>query len=200
MLSQSGFTLIELIISFVIFAILFTISITSINHFYSTSQQNLLRKQLLQALYFARDYAQAKHLAIGLCASKNSRQCLRLWNNRLIIFVDNTEKGIIQLPQQIVHIFNLPTFTGKLYWRSFPIYREYVLFSSYLSAANGTFWYCDAKKFSPQWAIVINRVGRIRQIYPDKNGVIKDGSGKVLECQHSMSSRALSRDHQIRAA
>lgn len=79
---------------------------------------------------------------------------------------------------------SMPAKTAKLYWRSYPQQRAFLLFQpvGLLANDNATFWYCRAQQALPVWAMMLSKSGRMRVVRPDQRGEIKDSEGKLLRC------------------
>jgi type IV fimbrial biogenesis protein FimT len=180
--SQSAFTLIETLISFSILAILLAITLPLTQNFILHTQDEILQGQLIQAVKQAKSEAQARHALVGLCKSANQTSCSGEWNQGQLIFLDENADGDVHNSEQILAVLQTASQHGKIYWRSFPGYRDYLSFlpTGLMSSDNGTFWHCH--ETSPIWAIIINKAGRIRIAYPDENGEIRDGHAQPLSC------------------
>lgn len=181
---QCAFSLFELLITLSIMSILLLIAFPLSKIFFDHSREQVLQSQLLHAIQVARDEARVRGVAVVLCKSKDQRRCSGDWINGQIVFMDKNQDGIVHDPSQILMVFQLGSQQGILHWRSFPVFRDYLLFlpSGFPRNDNGTFWYCPASAHLPAWAIVIAKSGRVRIVLPDQHGVIKDDQGKMLSC------------------
>lgn len=175
-------TLIEVLIALLISAILVTFSIPLSKHFLQHTHDDIMQRQLLRAIDLAKFESQSRHLPVSLCKTKNEMNCGGDWKNGLLIFLDENADGIVREQTQIISVIQMMSQHGSLHWRSFPGYRNYILFlpTGWMRSDNGTFWHCHEKL--PVWAIVMNKLGRTRVVYPDQNGEIKDDHGKPLFC------------------
>jgi len=180
--SQTAYTLIETLVSLTIIAILIAISLPTAHHFISQTRDDILQRQLLRAIAVAKQEASARHAFIALCKSKNQETCDGAWEEGQLVFLDETADGVIKNNEQIIAVIQTQSKHGSIKWRSFPAYRNYLSFSptGLMKSDNGTFWHCHAE--TTVWAIIINKAGRTRVVYPDKNGEIKDSHGKPLTC------------------
>lgn len=94
-LLQTGFTLVECIITIAIAAVALSFAIPS---FISTIQNNYaitLSQELINALQLARSEAIKRNSPVSVCATRdqNFNQCGSNWNNGWLIFVDPSGNG-----------------------------------------------------------------------------------------------------------
>jgi len=180
--SQHAFTLIEALITLSIITILIVISLPMLQDFLHHTNDEILQEQLLRAIDLAKFEAHARGIPLVFCASKDNKTCGDDWADDQIVFMNENEDGIVKNREQILAVIQAQPLHGSVHWRSFPRYRHYVLFSptGLTYSDNGTFWHCHAQ--SPMWAIVINKSGRTRVVYPDRNGAINDSHGQPLPC------------------
>jgi type IV fimbrial biogenesis protein FimT len=89
---QNGFTLVELIFTLVIFAILLAMAIPSFSGLIASSRLSGTTNDLLAALAQTRAEAIRRGQRVTLCASANGTQCSNAgdWNQGWIIFTDGT--------------------------------------------------------------------------------------------------------------
>ncbi len=182
--SQHAFTLIEASLTLFIIGILITLSLPMLKSFIERTDDELMQSQLLRAIALARLETGIRHMPVTLCKSKDRKHCTGDWKDGWIVFVDPNEEGVVYRTDQILTVMQTTARYGKLYWRSFPVYRDYLLFlpNRVMSSNNGTFWYCRYSTLAPAWAIVMNKFGRVRTVYPDSHGEIRDNQGKFLRC------------------
>lgn len=172
-----AFTLIEMSITLFIMAILIAVSIPSVKHLLTQTEDDMLQETVLSNIEFAHQSMLAHHQPIAICQSINHVSCATAGD--LQVFVDTEEDGIVHNKNQLLSIAQLKPSHAQLHWRFFPRNRAYLQFSPD-EFANGTIWYCRATK--PVWAIVINKMGRARVMMRNAAGKIKDGRGEELGC------------------
>jgi type IV fimbrial biogenesis protein FimT len=169
-----GFSLLELLITFVIAIILLGISIPSEKVFINKSQDKVMSQQLLRAIYLARSEAITRNATVTLCKSMDSKNCSGDWL-----------KGYIATTgDMVLSIYHNVTTQGVIHWRAFPNGHDSLTFlpSGITEIQNGTFWYCIDPLSKAGWAIVISQSGRARLELPDASGDIVDSSGNELPC------------------
>lgn len=181
--TQRAFTLAEVSVTLFIIGILLAMSLPMLKNFIDRTDDELVQSQLLQAIELAREQALLRGVSMVLCQSSDHWRCEKNAGNSLIIFINEDEDGLLHTKDLRVAVVQMKSHHGKLYWRSFPFYRDYVLFSAeILQTDNGTFWYCHAGASHPVWAVMLNKTGRARVMYPNKNGEINESHGEPLTC------------------
>ncbi|EKD73088.1 MAG: hypothetical protein ACD_45C00465G0003 [uncultured bacterium] len=158
----------------VIMAIVIVITVPAVQMFSQKSTADILRSQLLRAIYLTRSTAMMQNTKALLCGSVNNQTCTDQWQDGFSVVV----KG------KVFYTFQHLAVEGMLHWRAFPLHRSLLEFlpSGFPNAENGTFWFCHAKTDHVVWAIMLNRSGRARVVYPDSQGNIIDAKGTALVC------------------
>lgn len=178
-----GFTLIELLVALSIIVLLAAFAFPSYQFLLAKNESDIVQQQLLQTLQFAQQEARIKHTTIAVCKSQNNLDCGGDWRDGVMVFDDKNGDGSVTSRDQLLLSIQFKT-NGKLYWRGFPVYRNYLQFSGegFQETDNSTFWYCRLAKRFPDWTIQLNKSGRARAVKPDSHGEIRDANGKVLAC------------------
>ncbi|OGT41992.1 MAG: hypothetical protein A3F42_04305 [Gammaproteobacteria bacterium RIFCSPHIGHO2_12_FULL_37_34] len=181
---RQGFSFFEILIVLTIIAVFTTISLPLLKRVYDHANGKILQTQLLHSIQFAREEAQIRHMPVALCQSKNNLDCSGNWLDGQLVFVDENKDGVVNSNEQILTTIQTRANRGLLRWRSFPSKRDDLLFlpTGAMRSDNGTFWYCPNTSGLPTWAIVLSKTGRARVAYPNKNGVILDAHGRLLQC------------------
>ena len=171
---QYGFTLIELLIVLSITVILSIMSLGTCKSFLQKSRSDTLQTQLLSAIHLARSEAVLLGDKTILCGSNDQQTCSGIFENGYLI----------KSSTRVIYHFSHAIPEGIIHWRSFPISKPYLEFYSddTKHSQNGTFWFCRSTAAKPAWAIVLNKSGRTREAFPDKNGNILDDKGNRLIC------------------
>jgi Tfp pilus assembly protein FimT len=181
---EAAFTLMEASVALFIIGILIAIALPMLNRFIDNTDQVILQSQLLRAINLAREEAYARDIPTVLCKSNDRKTCSSNAKDNLIIFLNENEDGMVHVKDHLLTVIKITPYHGNLYWRLFPRYRDYLLFlpTDMARTDNGTFWYCYASGMHPAWAVILNKSGRTRVVYPNKNGEIKDSQGQPLLC------------------
>lgn len=182
MTHTQGLTLLEALMSLTIIAILTAISLPAARNFYLHTQDETLQKQLLHAIEISKQEAIAHHARVALCQSNNQMTCTGSWEQGQLVFLDEYMNGMVLNHEQIISVIQTGSQHGRIFWRSFPRYRNYLVFlaTGLMKSDNGTFWHCHADL--PMWALLISKSGRVRIVYPNEKNELKDGQLKPLTC------------------
>lgn len=182
-LDHPGYTLLEAMISIIIIGILSLLSFPSMQHLANRGHDQLLQANILNTIHTAQIEAEVRGLPISVCFSNASLWCGGASTNRLLVFIDESGKGVLHDKQQLLANTQINLHKGRIMWRAYPRYRDFIhiLPTHWLSADNGMFWYCRLSQKQPVFAIAVNKSGGSRVIYP-VDGEIKDSRGRVLHC------------------
>jgi type IV fimbrial biogenesis protein FimT len=167
-----GFTLLEMLVTLSIIAVMSALVFPVYTSFFSTAKSDVASAQLLRALAMTRSEAWVHGKVITLCGSRDHITCTGDWTQGQIIFIDENHNGTVPDKQPVLYVF-AGFSSALLHWRS-SLNRDYVSItpSGQTDAEDGTFWYCENSAKLPAWAIRINQAGRARLQYPDHQGKI----------------------------
>ncbi|MCL1074177.1 GspH/FimT family pseudopilin [Shewanella dokdonensis] len=159
-LSAYGFTLVELIITLLILAILLGVAVPSLAELQRHYRTDSAIRQLQQLLAFARNHAISYRSRVTVCHLEDSRCVDGDWQPGVSIFIDRN--GNQQLDSD-----------DKLLLESGPFHSQDSLFynrttvrflaDGLASGSNGTLSYCPEKTVADGQAIVVNQAGRTRR-------------------------------------
>ena len=96
MLQCKGFTLVELMTSVSILAILSAITIPNYSNFIISTRVESEISELYRLLLITRNLAINSGVPVTLCPTNESNECVSNWNNELIVFVDQNNNGIYE--------------------------------------------------------------------------------------------------------
>jgi type IV fimbrial biogenesis protein FimT len=179
-----GFTLIELMVTLTVAAILFAVAAPSFTPFVQNNRSAALINELHASLSHARSEAIKRNSSVTICKSTNGTGCgghTDHWHHGWIAFVDNDLDGAVDDGDEILRVHGLIPGSNTLTFS-----QTTVLYSSNGLAgggANGTFTLCDTRGAAYAKGLVIGPSGRPRLATDsDENGILEDGSNVDLEC------------------
>lgn len=110
--SKRGFTLVELMITLAVLAILLAIAIPSYQTFILNSRMSSISNDLLGALQLARSEAIKRNSRVSVCKSAGGGACTNAgtWAQGWMVFVDNGVAGTVDGTDQPVQVY--PALTG----------------------------------------------------------------------------------------
>ncbi|MGI4849507.1 MAG: GspH/FimT family pseudopilin [Janthinobacterium lividum] len=158
--SQNGFTLIEMIITTTIVAILAGVAIPSFSTLIKDSRLTTSTNDLKVDLALARSEASKRGFRVAVCASNTGTGCTATaWNLGRIVFVDRDGDGVVDGNDEILRVSSALPANNKI-TASFTN-TGYIQFRpSGLSDSTGNFALCDDRAGKFGRTIAINSVGR----------------------------------------
>ena len=88
---QSGFTLVELLITFAIVVMLGVVALPNVNLFIKNERLTTQINSLLAHLQYARSEAILRHAPVSVCPSNDSATCSGAWSDGWIVTVTETD-------------------------------------------------------------------------------------------------------------
>jgi len=142
----SGFTLIELVITITIAAILIAIVVPSFNTIIESSKDRASRDALISAIYTGREQAISKRVKVYLCPTSNGTSCLDTtdWGSQWLVYQDG---------EIIIH----HTSKTDLILSD----EKIITFSATGHATSNTFKICSNTDQSSVYELTLNRMGRV---------------------------------------
>ena len=154
----------ELLVVLAIVALMSAIGVPYLRLLSERQEAQNLQSQVIAAIRTAQQYARALRKPVVLCATQDFKTCTTEPVLDLMSFVDDYGDGQMHESSQILHVQQNGKH-GQLHWRTFPRYRDYLLFNAngFLHSDNGTIWYTrTAAETDPIWKIILSKSGRIR--------------------------------------
>jgi type IV fimbrial biogenesis protein FimT len=96
--SQQAFSLIELVVTLVVLAILIAFALPSFNTQIRNNRSLALGEELVSAINFTRAEAVKRGRRVSLCSSADGATCGGAWTDGLMIFVDDAATDNAALP------------------------------------------------------------------------------------------------------
>ena len=91
--SQTGVTLVELLVSIAILAVLMTVAVPSFQTFIVSNQVGAFSDHLYASLLLTRSEAIKRNGHAVICKSSDGATCTGNWNNGWIVFADSNKDG-----------------------------------------------------------------------------------------------------------
>lgn len=162
MRNESGFTLIELIVTLTIVALVMAFAIPAMGTFIKNERLTTQINTLVGHLAYARSEAVTRRQQVILCASSDSTSCAGTdWAAGWILFIDADNNSAFTAGEQILRVRQalegsntLVSSTGALI-----IYDN----RGFSPNSNGTFSLCDDRGAAFVKSISISNTGRVRR-------------------------------------
>jgi type IV fimbrial biogenesis protein FimT len=194
MLLQRGFTLVELVITLVVAAILLAVAVPSFTTLVKNNRMTTQINGLAVSLNLARSEAVKRGVSVTVCKRNSAgNDCNNAgnWQDGWIVFVDDdmdadhAEAGVdgdgsVDAGEQILRV--VPALSGG---NTLAFGKNRITFDSrgFSSGYNGTFSLCDDRGASHAAGLVASNSGRVRQaVDGNGDGTVEDGSGNNITC------------------
>ncbi len=162
---NQGFTLIELIVTSSILAIIFSIAVPAMADLIARSRQQALLNQVQDAIQKARAKAVLDRQMVVVCGTSDKTNCSSDWRNGWLTRAEPTGR--------ILAVTQLPA-AGELRWIGFGDQRIRFYENGTSPWSNGRFYQCYKQRIA--WQLILSRQGRLRQ------GTAADNASKVSLC------------------
>lgn len=171
----SGLTLVEMITTTALIAIVGTLAVPSFNHMRLNAQRTATVNNFFHSLFLARSEAVKRGEIVSLCRSSDGQVCAprsAAWTVGWIVFVnrDRDEPAVRDESEELLAVY-----AG---WENGTIASNRLTYSfrpTVQGVVNGTIVFCDPRGSAQARAIIISHTGRPRVAQ-------KDASGRPLRC------------------
>ncbi len=92
---QSGFTLVELVVTMAVMAILLGVGVPSFIDVMKNARTSATYNSLIGSLYLARSEAVKSNLDVAICARASDASCGTDWDNGWLVFIDTDTDGAV---------------------------------------------------------------------------------------------------------
>lgn len=162
--AHDGFTLVELLVTLAILAILLGIGVPAFDQAIASSHRLTCVNQLVGTLNFARSQAITRGRTISLCAGEQACNDSPRWSGRILIFLDANLNGQFDAGDDLLQVSELST-SLKWTWSNFRNQRHISFIPDGTThSLNGTFTLC--RDTNALRTVVINITGRVRLDLP----------------------------------
>ena len=157
MKTQSGLSLVELLVTISIATILLAIAVPNYQRFMEHGRISSAASNLIGALNFARSEAIRRGVAVSLRNASGTKQ----WESGWTMFVDNDGDGIQDAGDNALRVG--AALAGGLTLRSTTSYADSITYRpSGRSTQNGYFASCQDNTLTNARTVIVNATGRIR--------------------------------------
>ncbi|WP_053980937.1 GspH/FimT family protein [Marinagarivorans algicola] len=156
-----GYTLLELLITLTIIAIIAAVAVPSFDSIMDNNKQSAAINKLLGELHFARSEAVKRARQVVICPSSNNNTCntAQTWADGWIMFIDNNRNNMHENAEEILRI-------GEKFDRGLTVtvshnLAKYIRYrSNGMTISPGEITICDSRGSPKAQAIIINTIGR----------------------------------------
>lgn len=185
MISNRGFTALELCIAFALVCVLAGLAVPGLQRLVAAQDGDQALRSIAEFILLARSEAAANGRGVTLCPSSTGIECGGSWAAGTILFLDRNFDREINQDDSVLRIKRGLTRRGKITWRAFGN-RQYLQVDArgFLRHQSGNFSFCDASD-DPHLArqLVVNSTGRVRvAIDSDGDGIRENSRGNALQC------------------
>lgn len=160
-----GLTIINLLSSIVIIAILVGFVIPGFSNVIDANRKREAVSQLMAMLNYARDTAVHGSTSVIICPTNATGSCASDWNETLMVFIDANNNFEFDNDDRKVQTFKFIDEKQSLNWRSFGS-KHYLSYDDQGTTGyqSGRIYYCDENANEPhdKAQIIIYRTGRAR--------------------------------------
>ncbi len=158
----SGISLVELLVSLSVLAILITLSAPDMRTLIVNNRVDNVTSDLFGSLMFARSEAVKRQRTVSLCSTIDQSSCDAArsgWHHGWLVFTDAGDDGLLNGSDQLIRRVSAQSDTVSIHWNN----GDGVQFNSRgQSARAGTFQVCANESGSRAKAIIISMAGRVR--------------------------------------
>lgn len=184
-MKQNGFTLIELIVTMAILAILVAVGVPAMQDVIKRNKVQSILQDFSTSLKFARSEAVRQRGYVTICASSNQTSCTGSWNQGWIIFKDvDGARDVDSGTDTLLRVHEALDAGHTLTFDDATATAVTFTARGYTDGQSGTFTLCapdDEAKDAR--GIIIQNTGSLRfSVDSDTNGIFEDAAGTDFSC------------------
>ena len=159
-----GFTLVELLISLTILALMIGAGLPGLQGFVANNKADNQYRQLFTLLQFARSQSVHYREPVVVCPSLNEQDCINNWQYELLVFVDKNNNKIFDEDDLLLKKVDKTEKKSARIVNAFPTSRHLSFnYNGRSGNQNGRLTYCVNSKKLYANQIIIAKSGRIRK-------------------------------------
>ena len=163
---ECGFTLIELIVTITILAIIVSIALPSYHSFMERQEHSQMLALIRNSSNLAKNLAVTHHQQIVICTSENLSTCSNnQWNKGMLIFTDQNNNKTLDPNEMIHQKLKTNLKYGNLKWDGGVANPNTLTFmgdTGLPRGSQGSFHYCSLKTAQNNTRYVVNQMGHVR--------------------------------------
>lgn len=169
---QKGFTLLELLTTLAVSALMLSMAVPSVQAFSNNSRQTSATNEFVSSMHLARSTAITSNARVTMCASSTGTSCATVpWNEGWIVFNDTDSDQTVDAGERILGASagnaELDITSGE--FADFLTYRPSGRVAN-AAANSGEITFCDGRGSSHAKVVIVDLSGRPRTSDTKANG------------------------------
>jgi type IV fimbrial biogenesis protein FimT len=167
MIKEDGFSLIEVIVTMAIAAIVLTLGVPSFQSFIQNNRQSTAISELATSLQLARNSAISRRVRVTVCKSADGLSCTADgnasdWSQGWIVFADPNNRDTVDVGEDILRAHGALDGTARISGNRAVVNRIAFKPQGLADGSVGTLTYCDNRGDASASALIISFGGQVR--------------------------------------